>query len=47
MKQEIIELYNNPPEKWTAKHKALFAAFIDALNKGEIRSCEKEKVFGK
>ena len=42
MKREIIELYNNPPKRWTAEYKELFTAFTDALNKGEIRSCEKE-----
>ena len=42
MEQEIIDLYKNPPQKYTEEHKALFMAFSDALNRGIVRSCEKK-----
>ena len=31
MEQEIIDLYKNPPQKYTEEHKALFMAFSAAL----------------
>lgn len=42
MKDELIALFNKRPDTYTAKHRELFAAFVDALNQGTIRACEPD-----
>jgi len=42
MQQKIEELFDSPPEQYTAQHHALFAAFKDALNAGRIRAAEPD-----
>ncbi len=41
LKNAIENLYNNPPEKYSEQDRDLFARFIEALNRGEIRAAEK------
>ncbi|MDD2229487.1 MAG: 2,3,4,5-tetrahydropyridine-2,6-dicarboxylate N-succinyltransferase [Candidatus Cloacimonetes bacterium] len=36
----IIELYNNPPQAYSRKHRKLFDEFLKALNEGKYRACE-------
>ena len=40
--QRIAELFDNPPEKYTAEHFALFAEFKQGLNAGTIRAAEPD-----
>jgi 2,3,4,5-tetrahydropyridine-2,6-dicarboxylate N-succinyltransferase len=40
--QRIAELFDNPPEKYTAEHFALFAEFKQGLNAGAIRAAEPD-----
>jgi len=42
MKEQIISLYSNKPDTYTPEHRQLFAAFIEALNSGKVRACEKQ-----
>ncbi|GIU78899.1 MAG: 2,3,4,5-tetrahydropyridine-2,6-dicarboxylate N-succinyltransferase [Bryobacteraceae bacterium] len=42
MQQKIEELFDHPPERYTAQHHALFAAFKEALNAGRIRAAEPD-----
>jgi 2,3,4,5-tetrahydropyridine-2,6-dicarboxylate N-succinyltransferase len=39
---QIESLFDAPPEKYTEEHFALFRAFKDALNRGEIRAAEPD-----
>jgi 2,3,4,5-tetrahydropyridine-2-carboxylate N-succinyltransferase len=39
---QIETLFDAPPEKYTEEHFALFRAFKDALNRGEIRAAEPD-----
>ena len=38
--QDIADLFEAKPSEYTDKQRALFALFIEALNRGEIRACE-------
>lgn len=40
MKDAIIALYNEKPIAYTREHRALFEAFMAALNEGSVRACE-------
>jgi 2,3,4,5-tetrahydropyridine-2,6-dicarboxylate N-succinyltransferase len=40
--KRIAELFDNPPEKYTAEHFALFAEFKQGLNAGTIRAAEPD-----
>jgi 2,3,4,5-tetrahydropyridine-2-carboxylate N-succinyltransferase len=42
MQTEIESLFDNKPAEYTADHRALFSAFLGALNRGEIRAAEPE-----
>lgn len=42
MQQKIEELFDSPPEQYTAQHHALFASFKEALNAGSIRAAEPD-----
>lgn len=42
MHQQIEELFDHPPEQYTAAHHALFAAFKRALNEGLFRAAEPD-----
>jgi 2,3,4,5-tetrahydropyridine-2-carboxylate N-succinyltransferase len=42
MQQKIEELFDSPPEQYTAQHHALFAAFKEALNAGRVRAAEPD-----
>lgn len=42
LKDRIIQLYQNPKKSYEATDFALFESFVDALNSGVIRACEKE-----
>ena len=42
MEQQIADLFDNKPEKYTKEHFALFARFKQALNEGAIRSAEPD-----
>jgi 2,3,4,5-tetrahydropyridine-2-carboxylate N-succinyltransferase len=42
MQQKIEELFDRPPEQYTAQHHALFSAFKEALNAGRIRAAEPD-----
>ncbi|MCB5245798.1 MAG: 2,3,4,5-tetrahydropyridine-2,6-dicarboxylate N-succinyltransferase [Candidatus Cloacimonetes bacterium] len=41
MKDAIIALYNAKPEKYNSADRELYETFIDALDTGKIRACEK------
>ncbi len=43
MQQKIEELFDSPPEQYTAQHHALFASFKEALNAGRIRAAEPDQ----
>jgi 2,3,4,5-tetrahydropyridine-2-carboxylate N-succinyltransferase len=40
--EHIAEIFDNPPEKYTPEHFALFARFKQALNAGTIRAAEPD-----
>ena len=40
--EQIAEIFDNPPEKYTPEHFALFARFKQALNAGTIRAAEPD-----
>jgi 2,3,4,5-tetrahydropyridine-2-carboxylate N-succinyltransferase len=42
MQTDIEQLFDNKPAEYTAGHRALFAAFLSALNRGEIRAAEPD-----
>jgi 2,3,4,5-tetrahydropyridine-2-carboxylate N-succinyltransferase len=39
---EIESLFDQPPVAYTEAHRELFAAFLDLLNKGQVRSAEPD-----
>lgn len=41
LEQSIIRLYESSKRDYNDEDKAIFASFIDALNGGQIRACEK------
>lgn len=41
MEHKISKLYSDRPEKYSPAHRELLAAFIDGLNNGTIRACER------
>ncbi len=41
VRKQIEALYENPPERYSTKDREVFGAFIEALNRGEIRAAEK------
>ncbi len=41
MKEQITHLYNQKPATYTPENRQLFSDFIDLLNAGAIRACEK------
>lgn len=40
--EQIAEIFDNPPEKYTPEHFALFTRFKQALNDGTIRAAEPD-----
>lgn len=42
MKEKIIALYDAKPASYTEQDRELYYSFIDALNSGKQRSCEKQ-----
>ncbi len=42
LKDRIIQLYQNPKKSYDADDFALFDSFLQALNSGQSRACEKE-----
>ena len=40
MKEQIVSLYTQNPKEYSPEDRALFDAFIEALNQGKIRACE-------
>jgi len=42
LQQQIEQIFDNKPEKYTPEHFALFARFKDSLNAGEIRAAEPD-----
>ena len=40
--ERIAGIFDNPPEKYTPEHFALFARFKQALNAGTIRAAEPD-----
>lgn len=42
LREEIEELFETKPERYTAEHRNLFDRFIGELNRGEIRSAEPD-----
>ncbi|MEQ1884217.1 MAG: 2,3,4,5-tetrahydropyridine-2,6-dicarboxylate N-succinyltransferase [Bryobacteraceae bacterium] len=42
MEQQIADLFDNKPEKYTEDHFALFTRFKQALNEGTVRSAEPD-----
>ncbi len=42
-KEQIIRLYEEKPADYTSAHRELFNQFMDQLNKGVIRSAEKQE----
>jgi len=43
LEQSITQLYQSPKRDYDAEDKALFISFVDALNSGQIRACEKAR----
>jgi len=43
LQQQIEQLFDQPPAKYLAPHLALFQAFKDALNTGEVRAAEPDE----
>lgn len=41
LEQSIIQLYQSPKRDYNAQDNAVLASFIEALNAGQIRACEK------
>ena len=41
IKEQIIALYDDPRRNYEVQDRELFNSFVNALNRGEIRSCEK------
>jgi len=39
---QIEQLFDAPPAQYTQEHFALFRAFKDALNRGEVRAAEPD-----
>jgi 2,3,4,5-tetrahydropyridine-2-carboxylate N-succinyltransferase len=42
MQNEIEQLFDNKPVEYTAGHRAMFAMFLEALNRGLIRAAEPD-----
>lgn len=42
LEKRIIELYENPQRDYNDEDRKLFEAFVQGLNTGEIRACEKQ-----
>src|SRR5580704_10587553 len=42
LRAEIEQLFDHPPELYTAEHAQLFRSFKKALNAGEIRAAEPD-----
>lgn len=42
LKDAITKLYNEKPEQYSSVDRELFDTFIEALDSGEIRACEKK-----
>ena len=43
LQQQIEQLFDQPPPKYLPAHMALFLAFKDALNAGEVRAAEPDE----
>lgn len=42
MQSQIERLFDDPPARYTVEHLAVFQAFKDALNRGEVRAAEPD-----